>query len=175
MDGLPRRRRYCLTPPWARLRLLHDDLSDTPPKGIQNKKPPSVDLAYGPGHQRCDGTGTADEIKNDPTVRRCLGFAYDWGYGGLIMTNAFAFRSTDPKVMKAQEDPIGPENDAWLVKSSQQANIVVAAWGNHGIFRHRTTHILKLLSNLQCFGTTKLGQPKHPLYLKRDALFVPYR
>lgn len=118
---------------------------------------------------------TADEIKNDPTVRRCLGFAYDWGYGGLIMTNAFAFRSTDPKVMKAQEDPVGLENDYWLVKSAQQAEIVVAAWGNHGIFCDRTTQILKLLSNLQCLGTTKSGQPKHPLYLKREAMLIPYR
>jgi hypothetical protein len=43
---------------------------------------------------------TADETQDDPTVRRCMGFARDWGYGGLLMTNLFAFRATDPRVRR---------------------------------------------------------------------------
>jgi hypothetical protein len=40
---------------------------------------------------------TADAEVNDPTIRRCIGFAHDWGFGGLLMLNLFAFRATDPK------------------------------------------------------------------------------
>jgi hypothetical protein len=54
---------------------------------------------------------TADEINNDPTITRCITRAHDSGYGGIYMLNLFAFRATDPKVMKAFPRPIGPEND----------------------------------------------------------------
>ncbi len=59
---------------------------------------------------------TADETKNDPTVRKCIGFAKRWGYDGLCMTNLFAFRATDPGAMLKDLAPIGPDNDDWLVK-----------------------------------------------------------
>jgi len=77
---------------------------------------------------------TADEIKNDPTVTRCINYAKKWGYGGMIMSNIFAYRATDPKIMKGATDPVGPDNDEWLVKSSKEAGLIVAAWGNHGEF-----------------------------------------
>lgn len=98
---------------------------------------------------------TADEFNNDPTVRRCLGFAKQWGYDGLIMTNIFAYRATDPRVMKAAEDPVGPENDAWLKKMGEEAAIVVAAWGVHGPFGGRGDQVLKLIPGLHCLGVTE--------------------
>ena len=88
---------------------------------------------------------TADEVNNDPTVRRCLGFAKQWGYGGLIMTNIFAYRATDPRVMKAAKDPVGLKNDVWLKKMGEEAAIVVAAWGVHGAFGDRGAQVLKLI------------------------------
>lgn len=120
---------------------------------------------------------TADEVRNDPTVRRCIGFAQDWGYGGLIMTNIFAFRATDPKVMKKAEDPVGPENDKWLIRSAEKAGLVVAAWGTHGIHMNRERLVLDLFRGwedrrLTCLGKTKAGHPKHPLYLPKDAMVV---
>ena len=39
---------------------------------------------------------TADETADDPTIRRCMAFARDWGYGALCMANLFAYRATDP-------------------------------------------------------------------------------
>ena len=54
---------------------------------------------------------TATETKNDPTIRRCMGYAKDWGYGSYIMGNIFAFRSTDPKNLRKTHDPIGSETD----------------------------------------------------------------
>lgn len=112
---------------------------------------------------------TATDDIDDPTVRRCIRFAKSWGYGALCMTNAFAFRATDPRVMKAHSDPIGPENDKWLVSMAKDAGIVIAAWGVHGAFMNRDEAILKLLPEVHCLGTTKEGYPRHPLYLPKTA------
>ena len=117
---------------------------------------------------------TADERLNDPTVRRCLRLAKDLGYGGLIMTNAFAFRATNPKMLKSIDDPVGPENDAWLLKLSQRARIVIAAWGNHGAINGRGQQIRRLLPSLQHFGLTSRGEPKHPLYLPANMKPQPW-
>jgi hypothetical protein len=110
---------------------------------------------------------TADEVQDDPTIRRCIGYAKDWGYGALCMMNLFAFRATDPRVMKSAKDPVGPENDAWLARCARDAGLVVAAWGAHGSYRDRDEEVLKLIDNVMCLGKTKEGYPRHPLYLKR--------
>lgn len=108
---------------------------------------------------------TADETTDDPTIRRCIAYAKAWGYGGLCMTNLFAFRATDPKVMMAADDPVGPDNDEHLHSAASSAGVVVAAWGVHGTFggRHRT--VRDRLQNLHYLRLTKDGHPGHPLYL----------
>ncbi len=118
---------------------------------------------------------TADEVQDDPTIRRCINFAKAWGYGALCMTNAFAYRATDPLVMKAQADPVGPDNDQWLVKIAHDAGLILAAWGVHGVHRDRHAEVARLLpSRLRCLGITKDGHPKHPLYLRADVLPQPF-
>jgi hypothetical protein len=117
---------------------------------------------------------TADEILDDPTVRRCIGYAKLWGYGALCMTNLFAFRATNPRIMKSQKNPIGTMNDKFLIECDREASIVIAAWGVHGAFLARDEHVCKLLDNLYCLGITKEGYPKHPLYLSRDARPIAY-
>jgi len=111
---------------------------------------------------------TADEVQDDPTVRRCIGYAKAWGYAGLCMTNAFAFRSTDPTGLRTAADPIGPENDRRLVEVSRFAGKVVAAWGVHATFMGREAAVRKLIPNLFVLKLTKDGHPGHPLYLKQD-------
>lgn len=110
---------------------------------------------------------TADETQDDPTVRRCIGYARDWGYSGLCMTNIFAFRATDPAVMLAEPDPKGPDNDYWLAESARRAAIVVAAWGVHGVHRERHDTVRALLPSLHYLRLTKEGYPGHPLYLPK--------
>ena len=113
---------------------------------------------------------TADEVKNDPTVTRCINYARAWGFGGLIMMNAFAYRGTDPRVLRQVEDPVGPDNDFWLRLMSQEASLVLAAWGNHGLRLNRQDQVLSLIGReVYCLGVTRAGAPRHPLYLKRDA------
>ena len=117
---------------------------------------------------------TADEVEDDPTIRRCIGFARDWGYGALCMTNLFAFRATDPQVMKASSDPVGPLNDSTLLELSKRASVVIAAWGTHGAFLERGRNVCEFLPQLQCLKKTKHGFPSHPLYLKKSLRPIPY-
>jgi hypothetical protein len=117
---------------------------------------------------------TADESKDDPTIRRCIGFAKRWAHGGIVMCNLFAFRATDPKAMKKAADPVGRANDQYLKHWASRASLRVACWGNHGAHLGRAAAVCKLLqgrsrTGLDCFGRTKQGQPKHPLYLPGNA------
>jgi hypothetical protein len=116
-----------------------------------------------------------DEI-DDPTIRKCRKFANTWGYGKFCMTNIFAWRDTDPKLMKLADEPIGPDNDHWLTTIAAGAGMIVAAWGNHGLHRGRDKEVVKLIQkDLLClFVNRKTGQPKHPLYLRDDTKPFPY-
>jgi hypothetical protein len=108
---------------------------------------------------------TADETADDPTVRRCVGFARKWGYGGLVLINLFAFRSTDPKRLNDVADPVGPQNDTTIRRCCDRSSCVVAAWGAQGTLMERDRRVLELLSEPLCLGVTKSGSPRHPLYL----------
>ena len=110
---------------------------------------------------------TADERLDDPTIRRCMGFSKDWGYGGMIMTNLFAFRATNPQDMKNAKDPIGPKNDYFIRVCSGYASITIAAWGVNGIYLQRDKCVISLIPNKHVLGFTKAGHPLHPLYLSK--------
>lgn len=117
---------------------------------------------------------TADEYRDDPTVRRCKWFAKSRGCGALWMCNLFAFRATDPKVMKAHPSPEGPENDRWLLASYMLSDHVLAAWGVHGSHRGRAEHIQRLLGPMITLGLNRDGSPKHPLYVPGATTFTQF-
>ena len=117
---------------------------------------------------------TADEVEDDPTIRRCINYAKSWGYGSLIMANIFAFRATDPRDMKAAADPVGIDNDYYLTELASKASMIVAAWGNHGSHLNRSEQVKALIPTLHCLKVTGTGQPSHPLYLKADLQPVPF-
>jgi hypothetical protein len=115
---------------------------------------------------------TADEKRLDPTLRRCLGYAQDWGYGRFVITNLFALRATDPRAMKAHPEPIGEDNDAHLIEQAQQADLVLCGWGAHGKHRQRNRAVLDLFKthgiDLHYLVITAGGQPGHPLFLSSE-------
>lgn len=117
---------------------------------------------------------TATDTVDDPTIRRCKDFARRWGFGAMCMTNLFAFRATDPNDMKVAVEPVGTDNDRWLLKIASEAGLVVAAWGNHGLYMGRYACVYRLLPNLHCFRVTKHRQPQHPLYMPSSSTPVPY-
>jgi hypothetical protein len=112
---------------------------------------------------------TADETADDPTIRKCMEFAKRWGYGAMCMTNLFALRATDPRILKKSVIPISPpDNPYWIMEAAKNADLVVAAWGNHGAYLKQGLTVTNLFlagKHLKCFGTNKDGSPKHPLYL----------
>lgn len=113
---------------------------------------------------------TADASDDDPTVRRCLGYAKDWGYGTLVVGNLFALRSTDPSNLKDHPDPVGPGNDDHLHRICEDADRVVVAWGTKGALHDRERAVAGLLdADLYALDTTKDGHPNHPLYQPKDA------
>ena len=118
---------------------------------------------------------TADEEADDKTIRKCIGYAKRWGYGKLIMANLFAFRSTDPSLLKRVEDPVGPDNDSYIQKCVSESNLVIACWGNHGKLLNRDKVLMDSLPNLVCLKRNKNGTPHHPLYLSKDITPMPYK
>lgn len=122
---------------------------------------------------------TATATEDDPTIRRCIGYARRWGYGELIVTNLFAYRATDPKAMKVAADPVGPENDEYIRKIAQEADLILVAWGSHGAYRRRDEHVRRLIASVGkeplCLAITATGQPVHPLYQRADLEPIPYR
>ena len=123
----------------------------------------------------CYNPSTADEDHNDATVRRCIEFARGWGAGGCMVTNLFAFRGTDPDCLLQAPDPIGPENDWYILGTARLAQQVIVAWGALGVrtrLHGRKDAVLDLLrsNSIQtyCLGRTKEGDPRHPLFLRGD-------
>lgn len=112
---------------------------------------------------------TATEVQNDPTVERCERRARTLGFGAFRVLNIFAFRATDPRVMRAVADPVGPGNDAAILGSLDWADRVICAWGTHGAYKDRGPEVEAMLRGadvpLYHLGLSKAGHPKHPLYI----------
>ena len=122
---------------------------------------------------------TADAKQDDPTIRRCIRFADDNGYGRLCMLNLFAFRTTDPAALSDVPDPEGPLNVEVVVSSSNKgAGTVLAAWGAPKTDRVRR-QVLRMTALIRgplwCLGRTKDGSPRHPLYVKASKTFEIWR
>jgi hypothetical protein len=120
---------------------------------------------------------TADAMTDDPTIRRCIRFAQTWGFGSLEVVNLFAYRSTHWQDLRQATDPVGEENDRYLTQAIRHAQITLVAWGNWGTLQSRSDIVLQLFSqhqNFYCLGTTKLGQPRHPLYVRSDVAPITF-
>ena len=110
----------------------------------------------------------ADATVNDPTISRCISFAEKMGCGSLDVVNLFAFRTAYPKELKACPKPVGRLNDQYIAGAVEKASLIVVAWGNWGRLHDRDQEVLDLIAlrrPLLCFGTTREGQPRHPLFL----------
>jgi hypothetical protein len=115
---------------------------------------------------------TADASHNDPTIRRCLAFARAWGGGSLEVVNLFAYQATQPKMLLTVANPVGQENDAYILQAAARSSALIAAWGCYGHYRGRDRAVVELLTmhgyTLSCLGCTQDGFPRHPLYLRKE-------
>ena len=111
---------------------------------------------------------TADSNQDDATIRRCINFAKAWDFGALEVVNLFSYRAT--KVADLKKAPVsnGPDSDFHLQAALPRADLIVAAWGNHGT-PERVKAVLALIQStnkqVHCLGVTKSGAPRHPLYV----------
>lgn len=129
---------------------------------------------------------TADELRDDATIRKCLGFAERWGFGGIEVTNLFALRSRDPQALVSAPAPIGPDYTRHLYDSLYSARLLVAAWGCEGTLKkssalaERPQVVLATIRMffpdlpIECLGMSKTGNPYHPLMLAYDTPRWPY-
>ncbi len=122
---------------------------------------------------------TADGTEDDPTIRRCIGFAKRDGFGGISVKNVFALRATDPRELDSHPDPVGPDNEAHLLGARDVSLMtrLVVAWGNRRPPRHlrsayRQAATICTMRMAYCLGMNRNGDPKHPLYLPLDAHLV---
>lgn len=121
---------------------------------------------------------TADAERDDATIRRCVKFAREWGYDKLVVVNLFAFRSTNPKALNSAADPVGAENDRFILEAAEHCDIFVCAWGTQGSARHffRDADVIRMLRadghgpKLRHLGLTTGHCPRHPLYLRGDTI-----
>lgn len=162
---------------------------DIPTKALHNKAEFSDCMDYRFTLRRDFGLGegiinfimlnpsTANEEFNDPTVARCENRALAGGFQEMIVTNIFAYRATDPKNMKQVVSdkhigPIGDKNDQAIIHSADIADMIICAWGNHGLFMERGMNVKKILQpfayKLHYLKLNGNGEPAHPLYLPKD-------
>ena len=114
---------------------------------------------------------TADDNIDDATIKKCISFSKKWGFGGIMVGNLFAYRSTDPKELKKTNNPEGVDNKKFIKKMITKASVVICAWGNgYG----PPPDYLKRLTELNYLKINKDGSPAHPLYLKKSLMYNKY-
>jgi hypothetical protein len=119
---------------------------------------------------------TADASIDDPTTRRCMGFAQLWNCTSLTIVNSFALIDTDPSELAKHKDPVGPAND-WHVAEQVAAHrlgVIVVGWGANKMARARVPELAHLLEGVHCLGRTKAGDPRHPLYIRKTQQPEPW-
>lgn len=114
----------------------------------------------------------------DPTLNRCVQFSKSWGFGGMNIVNLFALISTNPDVLIEHDNPVGDENDQYIINAVKNSSQVIYGWGEkHGSIRNRDSIVKELLNkyNPHCIKKTKNGlHPRHPLFLKKDLRPIPF-
>lgn len=120
---------------------------------------------------------TADADVDDPTIRRLIGYAKAWGFGRLDVVNLFAGRATEPADLWKMADPVGPENELYVLSRAKRAELVIGGWGAEPAMSPWVVHIIGKVQQwvtIHALATTKAGQPRHPLYLKGDLTPTPW-
>ena len=144
---------------------------------------------WGDPNRRCVFVGvnpsTADETKDDPTIRKCVGFAKRWGFGAIDMVNLFAWRSTDQLGLFRTQDPVGDENHCRILQAFDRASRIVFAWGSGKTAAVRKLITSRIRNDAQmlygyrsdvergCLGETEDGFARHPLMLPYATPFEP--
>jgi hypothetical protein len=120
-------------------------------------------------------TATAERV--DPTIRRCINWARNWGYGWMWAVNARAWRETHPRELPNDPKAIGPLNDEWILAAAESSDLIVCGWGKLGGKRgRRVAHDLRRSGvRLHALRVNRDGSPVHPLYLPGNSVPVAFQ
>ena len=122
---------------------------------------------------------TADDQKDDPTLRKCIGFMHRWNYRNLEVVNLFAVRASDPTYIKCVSDPIGPDNLVAQTNALRKAHKVIVGWGRNGYYLDADRKFCELANSLDvpiyAIRINLSGSPAHPLYIPYDIQPVSFR
>ena len=123
---------------------------------------------------------TASVERSDPTVGKVEAWARKNKFGRIRYVNLFALRSPYPAELNGYpyRMMVGRENDAWIRRSLDGADMVLAAWGNpNGVdlekYERRIAQVSRLLEGVyvRALGpATKLGYPRHGLMWNGELL-----
>ena len=116
----------------------------------------------------------ADAVDDDPTIRRVKRFAEDWGYGGVYMTNLFAWITPYPEELEKCSDPL-KGNDSWLKSTYVKCSKVIFAWGSFKEAEERAKEVIKMFPDAEALIINQDGTPRHPLYVKADTKPIKYK
>lgn len=116
---------------------------------------------------------TANELTDDPTIRRVKKFAQRWGYGGVYMTNLFAWVTAYPDELLKCPDPVNG-NDVWLSKIAYLSSEVVFAWGSFEEAQERAKKVIEMFPEAKALIINKDGSPRHPLYVPGNITPIKY-
>ena len=119
----------------------------------------------------------ANATLDDPTVRRCYGFARFWGYTEIQIVNTNPYRSTDPDSAQMPPEDVLRTNDSYLSVAARDSDVVVAAWGTKAnpVLAERALNVLRLWKNVYTLGLSATGTPKHPLYLPKETYLEKWK
>ena len=121
---------------------------------------------------------TADAEVDDATIRSCIRLSRSLGYGSFEVVNLFGFRATDPNALGTADNPVGPDNDRIAEAAITRCDVGICAWGAHWSAAGRSRRLFEMITAARpaayCFGATKSGAPKHPLYIKSGTLLEVY-
>lgn len=122
---------------------------------------------------------------DDPTMRRCVGFARACGCSDLIMVNAATGIATNADNLWKVKNPFQQALETIDIAARfahDHHGFLVAAWGapkggrkyEKEVMLSQFNAIKRMGLPLQILRLTKSGYPEHPLYLPGDLLPQPW-
>ncbi|EON74056.1 hypothetical protein H131_05314 [Lysinibacillus sphaericus OT4b.31] len=120
----------------------------------------------------------ADMEVCDRTLDKCIKIARNNSFGSIGVVNLFSLRAKDAEDLLQEEDRTHPENIEYVKRAINDAEIIVAAWGEKGVWFNAHYPVLKYLDDtgrdLYNLNVNRYGMPQHPLFQKTDTTLKKY-
>lgn len=123
----------------------------------------------------------ADDKEDDATIRRLIHFSKKRGCGSFMIINLYTKIATKRKDLIAhikEDGDLCPGE--WILKCHSEPvawrsyKKVIFMWGGTKQAKERAKYAISRFPFAYCFGHTKDGSPKHPLYLPNNTKLIRY-